>query len=314
MKKYFTEKLGNVVIPTEQRDPRDSPNAEFIYVDIASVDNSTKTIASAKIIRGADAPSRARRVIREGDIIVSTVRPNLNAVALVPKNLDNQICSTGYAVLRPSSRITSAYLYAFVRSPTFVDYLVARTTGANYPAVNDSEMKEVPIPIPSPAEQEEFTKLLDETDALRKLRAQADRRTDDLIPALFHETFGDVKSGKSKQLGELCLKITDGVHLTPTYVNDGVPFLRVTDIHKPEIDWSNVKRIPQQEYEQMTRRVKPEKGDVLYSKNGTIGIAKEISWERPFSHFVSLALLKPKRDLLNPTFLTTYLNTPVALR
>ncbi len=177
-----------------------------------------------------------------------------------------------------------------------------------------AEVGKIRIPLPPLPEQERIVKLLDEADALRKLRGEADRRTADLIPALFHEMFGDADSSNSKQLGEVCLKITDGAHLTPTYVDDGVPFLRVTDIHKPDIDWTNVKRIPQQEYEEMTRRAKPEKGDVLYSKNGTIGVAKEISWEHSFSHFVSLALLKPKRDMLNPTFLTTYLNTPDALR
>jgi type I restriction enzyme S subunit len=107
------------------------------------------------------------------------VRPNLNAVALVPGNLDNQICSTGFSVLRPSEKVLSGYLFAFVRSPAFVDYLVARTTGANYPAVNDGEVKDVPVPVPPLAEQEQIVKLLDEADEMRKLRAQADRRPRD---------------------------------------------------------------------------------------------------------------------------------------
>jgi type I restriction enzyme, S subunit len=112
----------------------------------------------------------------------------------------------------------------------------------------------------------------------------------------------------------VCLKITDGVHITPTYVVEGIPFLRVTDIQDAEIDWTDVKRIPETECKVITKRMKPEIGDILYSKNGTIGIAKEITWDRPFAHFVSLALLKPNRDVLNPTFLTAWLNTPDALR
>jgi type I restriction enzyme S subunit len=184
----------------------------------------------------------------------------------------------------------------------------------NQAAINVDALARMLIPVPPLAEQERIVRLLDEADALRKLRTQADRRTADLIPALFHEMFGGDDTSNNRQLGEVCIKITDGVHLTPTYVDDGVPFLRVTDIHKPEIDWTSVKRIPQHEYEQMTRRVKPEMGDILYSKNGTIGIAKEISWNRPFAHFVSLALLKLQRDIINPTFLATYLNTPDALR
>ncbi len=184
-------RLGDLVLPSQQRDPRQNPGEEFCYVDIASVDNEAKTIVVTQRIVGADAPSRARKVIRRGDVIVSTVRPNLNAVALVPDNLDNQICSTGFSVLSPSSKVTSGYLFAFVRSSSFIDCLVARTTGANYPAVNDGEVKDVPISVPPLAEQERLVKLLDEADELRKLRAQADRRTANLIPALFHEMFGD---------------------------------------------------------------------------------------------------------------------------
>ncbi len=191
MKRWPTRLLGELVLPTEQRDPKEIPTKEFSYVDIASVDNEIKAIIQTKRIRGVDAPSRARKVIRRGDVIVSTVRPNLNAVALIPDNLDNQICSTGFSVLRPSSKVTSGYLFAFVRSPSFIDCLVARTTGANYPAVNDGDVKDVPIPVPPLAEQERIVKMLDEADELRKLRAQADCRAVALIPALFHEMFGD---------------------------------------------------------------------------------------------------------------------------
>lgn len=207
MKRWPIMRLGDVVLPAQQRDPRQNPGEEFCYVDIAGVDNEAKTIVVTQRIVGADAPSRARKVIRRGDVIVSTVRPNLNAVALVPDNLDNQICSTGFSVLSPSSKVTSGYLFAFVRSTSFIECLVARTTGANYPAVNDGEVKDVPIPVPPLAEQERIVKLLDEADELRKLRAQADRRTTTLIPSLFHEMFGDMglKPGRwpTERLGRL---------------------------------------------------------------------------------------------------------------
>jgi type I restriction enzyme S subunit len=177
-------------------------------VDIASVDNETKVIVAAKRMTGADAPSRARKVIHKGDLIVATVRPNLNAVALVPDNLDNQICSTGFSVFRPSEKVLSKYLFAFVRSQVFIDYLVARTTGANYPAVKDGEVKDAPIPVPPLQEQERIVKLLDQADELRKLRVQAARRATALIPALFHEMFGDPvanpKSWPCHKLPELC--------------------------------------------------------------------------------------------------------------
>jgi len=186
--------------------------------------------------------------------------------------------------------------------------------GVGLQHITKGALSAVTISVPPLAEQDRILKLLDEADELRRLRAQADRRAATLIPALFHEMFSDETAESSKPLGEVCLKITDGVHITPTYVDEGVPFLRVTDIQEEEISWDSVKRIPEKEYDQITKRVKPERGDILYSKNGTIGIAKEVTWERPFAHFVSLALLKPDRKALNPTFLTAWLNAPDALR
>ncbi|GMT46897.1 MAG: type I restriction-modification protein subunit S [bacterium] len=89
-------------------------------------------------------------------------------------------------------------------------------------------------------------------------------------------------------------KIIDGTHFTPTYVQKGVPFLRVTDIHESLIDLDKVKRISHAEHKQLSNRCNPSKGDVLLSKNGTIGITKVIDWDWEFSIFVSLCLLKFK--------------------
>ena len=234
MKRWPTKTLGELVLPTAMRDPRENPTDEFSYVDIASVDNETKAIVTTKRIVGAQAPSRARKVIREGDVIVSTVRPNLNAVALVPGTLDNQICSTGFSILRPSEKVICGYLFAFVRSPFFIDCLVTRTTGASYPAINDGEVKNVPIPVPPLAEQERIVMLLDEADELRKLRAQADRRTADLISALFHEMFGNPEinpqgwpRGTLKSFG---VDVRYGLGQPPEEDAQGVPILRATNI------------------------------------------------------------------------------------
>ncbi len=117
------------------------------------------------------------------------------------------------------------------------------------------------------------------------------------------------ESWEVMKLRELCTKITDGTHFTPTYVNDGVPFLRVVDIQGGQIDWKNVKRIPKKEHDELIKRCKPEKGDVLLSKNGTIGRTKVIDWDAEFSIFVSLCLLKPKRNLLNNIYLAHFLES-----
>lgn len=99
-------------------------------------------------------------------------------------------------------------------------------------------------------------------------------------------------------------KIIDGAHFTPTYIDDdnGVPFLRVTDLHDSIINQENVKRIPLTEHTELIKRCDPKKGDLLLSKNGTIGLMKIIDWDWEFSIFVSLCLIKFEKTLLNSFF------------
>lgn len=109
-----------------------------------------------------------------------------------------------------------------------------------------------------------------------------------------------------KRLKHLADKIVDGAHLTPTYVDEGVPFLRVTDIVTADggnLRMDDLKRIPQEEHEELTRRCKPQRGDVLYSKNGTIGVPRVVDWDFEFSIFVSLCLIKVRRLAIEPQFL-----------
>ena len=92
-------------------------------------------------------------------------------------------------------------------------------------------------------------------------------------------------------------QIVDGAHFTPTYVDEGVPFLRVTDVQSTFIDRSNIKFIPRAEHDELIKRCKPKRGDILLSKNGSIGIPKIVDWDWEFSVFVSLCLIKLKSTL-----------------
>ena len=119
------------------------------------------------------------------------------------------------------------------------------------------------------------------------------------------EWLGDIpEHWEVKKLKRLVKKIIDGTHFTPNYVDEGIPFLRVTDIHGSSINMNNVRYISQKEYEQLSKRCNPEKGDVLLSKNGTIGITKVVDWDCPFSIFVSLCLLKPVFQDIDSYFLS----------
>lgn len=109
-----------------------------------------------------------------------------------------------------------------------------------------------------------------------------------------------------KPLKVLTNLIIDGTHFTPKYKEFGVPFLRVTDVQNSEIDFNYLKFISPEEHRFLTRRCKPERGDLLLSKNGTIGIPKIVTWDWEFSIFVSLALIKPNSKLISVQFLEQF--------
>lgn len=118
---------------------------------------------------------------------------------------------------------------------------------------------------------------------------------------------------KIELLGDFMI-VRDGVHQTPTYTKLGIPFLRVTDIQNDTVNLSKTKYISKEEHEKLTAKLKPKNGDILYSKNGTIGITRIIDWEWEFSFFVSLALLRFRKGGYSVQYLAQYLQSDLAKR
>lgn len=157
-KKWELSTFDEVCIPTEQVIPRE--DSEFFYIDISSVDRISKKIVSPQKITGKDAPSRARKSIKTGDVIVSMTRPNLNAVALVNNKYDGQIASTGFEVLR-SNVMDSRWIGYLVRTNAFVESMTSLVQGALYPAIRGKDVRAYQIPVAPLAEQRRIADKLD---------------------------------------------------------------------------------------------------------------------------------------------------------
>lgn len=169
--------LSTLVVDPIQRVPANSE--EIVYIDIGSVDRVTKTITQPQTMLGKDAPSRARKIINSGDVLVSTVRPNLNAVALVDQRYDGQFASTGFDVLR-SSVLDPRWVFFSVRTPAFVERMTELVQGALYPAVRSKDVRAFSIPIAPLAEQK---RIADKLELVLK-RVEACRDHLDRVPAL----------------------------------------------------------------------------------------------------------------------------------
>lgn len=170
--------LGAISAECSQRVPK--VDERFQYIDIACIDRETKRIVAPQFLVGASAPSRARKEVRSGDVLVSMTRPNLNAVALVPVELDAQIASTGLDVLRPLS-VEPRWLFNLVRTRAFVDSMSELVQGALYPAVRSKDVRGFAVPVAPLAEQK---RIADKLDALLARVDACRERLDRVTPIL----------------------------------------------------------------------------------------------------------------------------------
>jgi len=136
-----------------------NPDYELLYVDISSVDPSQGIIQKEALLF-ENAPSRARRIVKNGDTIISTVRTYLRAISPVIEPENNLIVSTGFAVIRPRE-VNQEYLSAVIRAPYFIEEVVSRSVGVSYPAINASEIGFISIPLPPLPEQQAIAAFLD---------------------------------------------------------------------------------------------------------------------------------------------------------
>ena len=177
MKKgWQTKTLGEVLEKTETVNPLQSPNTEFDYIDVSSVSNTTFEIEETQRLKGKDAPSRARKLVRTNDIIFATIRPTLQRIAIVPEHLDKQVCSTGYFVLRPKQGIDHRFVFYSLFTADFIGQMESLQKGASYPAVTDGDVRAQEIPVPPLAEQQRIVGLLDEAfEGLATAKANAEK-------------------------------------------------------------------------------------------------------------------------------------------
>ena len=141
---------------------------------------------------------------------------------------------------------------------------------------------------------------------------------DELIKARFVELFGSLNNNEKGldivSIDELCTLIKDGTHQTPTYTEDkqnGFKFLSSKDVMTQKICWDDIKYIPAELHEKLYATIQPQRNDILMSKNGVnYGVAAVNDTDEIFDIYVSLALLRPRTDMVNPVYLRCVINNP----
>lgn len=280
MKKgWQTKALGEVLQKTEAVNPLQKPNAEFDYIDVSSVSNQTFQIEETQRLKGKDAPSRARKLVKANDVIFATIRPTLQRIAIVPELLDGQICSTGYFVLRPKPDVHHRFVFYSLFTHDFMERMESLQKGASYPAVTDGDVRGHLLAVPPLPEQRRIVGILDEAFAgIATAKANAEKNLQN-ARALFESHLQAVFTRRGedwteKRLEDLCV-IGDGNHSSnyPTkdeLVADGVPFIRATNLVAGRISGTDMRFLSPEKHAQL-KKGHLKTGDVLFTNRGEIG-------------------------------------------
>lgn len=248
--------------------------------------------------------------IADNDDVLISVRAPIGAINIA----DRKCCiGRGLAAIRGNEKRQSRFIYYLLLASK--DKLVAQGTGSTFKSIGKDALYNLSVPSVSLETQSRIVAELDLLQAIiDKQKAQL-AELDNLAQCIFYDMFGDPvdndKGWEVKKLGEVTNKISDGVHAKPNYTETGMPFISVVNINRGKLIFDDCKYVSQTDGETFNKRTKPEKGDILYTKVGaTYGISALVDVDVDFCLYVSVCLIKPKRELLDSLFLTHMMRLP----
>jgi type I restriction enzyme, S subunit len=268
------------------------------------------------------------KIVRKGYFAYNPYRINVGSLGLYEED-EPGLVSPAYTVffVDENASLSPEFLFLLLKSNLYRNEIVryAMSVGSIRRVLAFKDLVAFKIPLPPLPEQRAIAHVLSTVRQAIETTEGVIAATRELKRSMMKHlfTYGTVPVHEADQvplketeigeipeawevlkLGDLVTKkITDGTHQTPTYTNEGIPFITAKDINEGFIDFSDSKYISLEEHEVLTRRVKPERGDILLSKVGTLGNVAQVDTDISFSIFVQLALIKPDSKTVVPSFL-----------
>ncbi len=234
----------------------------------------------------------------------------------LPKHFNGKfdLHQRAYALYNFSDKINVKYLYYYLHY--LKDYLPSVAVGATVKSLRLRHFQNLPVTLFPISTQEKIVEKLDRISIeIEKSKQATDtniKNSQQLFQSYLGSIFENPKSDwNSRTLKDVCEKITDGTHQTPTYFDSGVIFLSSKNVTSGKIDWERIKFIDEKQHVELSKRLSPRVGDILLAKNGTTGVAAIVDRDVVFDIYVSLALLRAKEIIL-PKLLLYFVNSPIA--
>jgi type I restriction enzyme S subunit len=262
---------------------------------------------------------RTDQILEKGDLLVSSANSwNLVGKCCWIPDLPWRSTFGGFvSVLRPNrAKVDPTFLYRWfssTRIQTAVRSFGQQTT--NISNLNTDRCLKLPFPLPPLPEQRRIADILDKADALRAKRRAALAQLDTLTQSIYLDMFGDPamnpRGWTTKPLNGICREITDIDHKMPLATEVGVPFISAKDLTDDgRIAFDDVKRISEDDFRRLSRKSKPEKGDIIYSRIGVnLGKARIVDVDIEFLASYSCCTIKPNCDLVDTIYLCCLLES-----
>lgn len=336
-KEWEVRQIGNLVSINELTINKRYTYEKIEYIDISSVDKGN--ISDKQLLNLSKAPSRAKRIVRNNDILLSTVRPNLKHFAFIKKAKENTIASTGFAVIT-AKKVIPQYLYYYLTTDTYTNYLasIADAHTSTYPSFNPDIIENSNIAYPSKSEQEAIAKILSDLDSKIELNLEMNKNLEAIAQTLFKHWFVDFEfpSEKGKPykssggemvdselgkipkgwevgiLNNITDKITKGT--TPTtiggkFTNKGINFIKVEAITDEGVFLKEKFNYIDDNTNNLLSRSIIKENDILYSIAGSIGrVAIVLKNILPANTNQAIAIIRPKQNQ-NSLFIKQYLKS-----
>jgi type I restriction enzyme M protein len=303
--KWPMVRLGDVCeINSESSDPKTLyGKADYTYIDISSVENGTGVVSLSNIISTEDSPSRARRIVKNNDILISTVRPNLKAFVILHNLPEKCIASTGFAVLRCKKLIIPAYLYVIIFSDFIIEQMVAKMGKGAYPSINSSDIKDISIYLP-PLEIQQG--IVAEIEGYQKVIDGARQVVDNWKPQIEVDPEWPVV-----KLGDVCENVQYGLSVPLALDGKGYKTFRMNElvdgncVDNGKMKYANITNKEFKKYQLIER-------DVLFNRSNSfehVGRTGIFTLSGNYCFASYLIRLSINKDLANPFFINIFMNS-----
>lgn len=295
-------------------------NGKNPFIRVQHIEQDTNNIIRWDLITDNAVKEYKLKLFPKGTIVFpkSGASIYLEKRAMLP--MDSYIVSHLCAVNSDDQKAKQKFLFYELKNIE-----LSKDKADGYPTLNLSEVKNVTITLPPLPEQQKIASVLSKIQQSIEHQDKLIQTTKELKKSMMNKLFTEGLHGDEQKETEIGLipkswdaielknivryKIVDGVHKTPKYVSKGIPFITAKDIVNNRIDLAKCKYITKEEHLVLTKRVKPEKEDILLTKVGTIGNVALVSDNLEFSIFVQVALIKPDLKVLFPEYLFLYLQS-----